>query len=210
MFSFVNDEMESKVDAGLKIFTGLFSYIIEHVQAHTEDLGKVFEKTLNHPSLDIKLAALQATCTYLSIGDRKHTKPFKSLLPLMTNVIHEAMVKEEETVLEDALVEFNELAEVEPGFFKSHFKQLFQGLKEIAAKSDFDNITIRHQPIEFIVTLIERTPSVIKKDMETLKDLLETIFKLMIDIPEEIDEDWMRPKEGFQIEEDEEDNVKFG
>ena len=58
VFSFVNDEMESKVDAGLKIFTGLFSYIIEHVQAHTEDLGKVFEKTLNHSSLDIKLTAL--------------------------------------------------------------------------------------------------------------------------------------------------------
>jgi hypothetical protein len=210
VFSFVNDEMESKVDAGLKIFTGLFSYIIEHVQAHTEDLGKVFEKTLGHPSLDIKLTALQATCAYLGIGDRKHTKPFKLLLPLMTNVIHEAMVKEDETVLEDALVEFNELAEVEPGFFKTHFKQLFGGLKEIAAKSDFDNPTIRHQPIEFIVTLIERLPSVIKKDLETLKDLLETIFKLMIDIPEEIDEEWLTPKEGFATEEDEEDNVKFG
>jgi hypothetical protein len=35
VFSFVNDEMESKVDAGLKIFTGLFSYITEHLQAHT-------------------------------------------------------------------------------------------------------------------------------------------------------------------------------
>lgn len=43
-----------------------------------------------------------------------------------------------------------------------------------------------------------------------LKDILEVVFKLMIDIDEDIDADWMRPKEGFSIEEDEEDNVKFG
>jgi hypothetical protein len=40
----------------------------------------------------------------------------------MTNVINEAMIKGDETVLEDALVEFNELAEAEPAFFKTQFK----------------------------------------------------------------------------------------
>jgi hypothetical protein len=38
---------------------------------------------------------------------------------------------------------------------------------------------------------------------------LETIFKIMIDIPEEIDEEWMSPSEGFAVEEDD-DNIKFG
>lgn len=210
VFTFVNEEMDSKVDAGLTIFTGLFSYIMDHLSAHTEDLGKIFEKTLQHRSLDIKLAALQATCNYLGICERKHAKIFKTLLPLMTGVISQAVEQDEETILEDALVEFNELAEVEPGFFKNQFKELYMGLKPIAGKADFTNHTIRHQPIEFIVTLIERLPSVVKKDIETLKDILDTIFRLMIDIDEDIDADWMSPKEGYSIEEDEEDNVKFG
>ena len=129
---------------------------------------------------------------------------------MMTGVISQALAEDDETVLEDALVEFNELAEIEPGFFKHQFKELYAGLKPIAGKDDFTNHTIRHQPIEFIVTLIERLPSVVKKDVEMLKDILETLFKLMIDIDIDIDADWMRPKEGFNVEEDEEDNVKFG
>jgi len=60
--------------------------------------------------------------------------------------------------------------------------------------------------------LIERIPSVVKKDKTNalLKDLLELIFKLMIDIDDEVDADWLRPKDGHTVEEEEENNVKVG
>lgn len=58
--------------------------------------------------------------------------------------------------------------------------------------------------------MVERKPSLMKKDEALTKDVLEQVFQLMIDIDEEIDESWMRPKEGFQGEEEEEDNVNFG
>lgn len=128
----------------------------------------------------------------------------------MINVISAAMAADDETVLEEALVEFNELAEVEPHFFKPHFKDIYLKLKEIVMYPDFANAQIRHQPLEFCVSLVERMPSILKKDTELLKDLLDLIFKLMIDIDSDIDESWMRPKEGFSAEEDEEDNVNFG
>mmetsp|Transcript_1952 Transcript_1952/g.1870 ORF Transcript_1952/g.1870 Transcript_1952/m.1870 type:complete len:90 (+) Transcript_1952:466-735(+) len=42
--------------------------------------------------------------------------------------------------------------------------------------------------------------------------LLDLIFKLMIDIDEDIEESWLKPKEGFRPDEEEEDNdsVHFG
>jgi hypothetical protein len=41
--------------------------------------------------------------------------------------------------------------------------------------------------------------------------LLELIFKLMIDIDDEVDADWLKPADGYKVEEDEEDDgVKFG
>ena len=43
----------------------------------------------------------------------------------MTQVISTALAEEEESTLDEALVEFNELAEIEPNFFKLHFKELF-------------------------------------------------------------------------------------
>ena len=43
----------------------------------------------------------------------------------MVQVVTKALQEEDETVLEDALVEFNELAEVEPAFFKPNFKDIY-------------------------------------------------------------------------------------
>ena len=48
------------------------------------------------------------------------------------------------------------------------------------------------------MTLIERQPSLVKKDTELLKDILQSIFNLMIDIDDEIEASWLSPKEGFQ------------
>ena len=64
--------------------------------------------------------------------------------------------------------------------------------------------------MEFVVTIIERKPSLAKKNDELIRDILELIFQLMIDIDEDIDNDWMRPREGFSGEDEDEDNVAFG
>mmetsp|Transcript_19732 Transcript_19732/g.24347 ORF Transcript_19732/g.24347 Transcript_19732/m.24347 type:complete len:213 (+) Transcript_19732:744-1382(+) len=128
----------------------------------------------------------------------------------MTGVVSQAFAEEDETVLEDALVEFNSLAEIEPQFFRNDFKSIYEQFKPIVAHKDFASSTLRHQPLEFVVTMIERKPSLIKKDEPLAKDVLERIFQLMIDIDEDIDESWMRPKEGFAGEDEEEDNVNFG
>ena len=101
-------------------------------------------------------------------------------------------------MLQDALIEFNEIAEIEPKFFQSKFKDVFLGLSNITLKSDFANAQIRQQPIEFFVTVIERIPSIVKKDKDLLKNLFELIFRLMIDIDKDIDQSWMKPKEGFR------------
>jgi hypothetical protein len=131
---------------------------------------------------------------------------------MMAQVPLKALKEDDETVLEDALVEFNEIAEIEPKFFRKHFKTIFGMFYQIVSKNDYTNKTIRHQPVEFAVTVVERVPNLVKKDIETLKSLLDLVFKLMIDIDEDIEESWMRPKEGFKVEEEEEeeDSVHFG
>jgi importin-5 len=200
------------VDAALQIFNGLFSYLMDHLVKFKTDLMGIFAKTLQHKSLDINLAALQAVSNFLQIAEGKDAREFVTLLELMAKVALKALEEDEETVLEDALVEFNEMAEIEPKFFRKNFKDLFIAFSPIIAKNDYTNNTIRHQPVEFFVTVVERVPNVVKKDQDTLRALLDLIFKLMIDIDDEIDESWMRPKEGFRVDEDEEeeDSVAFG
>lgn len=148
----------------------------------------------------------------MQIAERADTKKFAPLLEKMTLVVKNAFEKDEETILEDALVEFNDIADVEPRYFKQNFKDLFAILKVIVMKNDFCNPVIRQQPVEFEVTVVERIPSIVKKDEALLKDLIELIFQLMIDIDSDIDATWLTPKEGFRADEEEEDedNVNFG
>ena len=62
------------------------------------------------------------------------------------------------------MVEFNEMAEIEPKIFRKNFKDLFLAFSSIVAKNDYTTTTIRHQPVEFFVTVVERIPNVVKKD----------------------------------------------
>lgn len=57
----------------------------------------------------------------------------------MTDLILKSLQGDEETILEDALVEFNEMAEIEPKFFRRNFKDVFAKLAPIVAKNDFTN-----------------------------------------------------------------------
>ena len=118
VFELVNNDAKSlHVDAGLTIFNGLFSYIIDHLNQYKDQLYDIFVKCLNHTELDIKLAALRAVSNYLETVEQKDTKKFIALIPNMTQVVKSSMEQDDEVVLKDALVEFNEIAEIEPKFF---------------------------------------------------------------------------------------------
>lgn len=202
---------DKNIDSALQIFDGLFGYIMDHMIQFKDDLIKTFINTLRHKTLDIQLASLQCVSKLLSTAERKDVKQFTELMPDMTKVIINAFNEQDEVVLEDALVEFNELAEIEPIFFKPYFADVYSALKPIIAYADFANPNLRQQPLEFVITLVERKPSFVQKNNDLLKDILESVFKLMIEIDSEIDQEWMRPKEGFtQDGDEEEDHVSFG
>lgn len=212
LFGFITTNEAMKVDAALQIMCGLFSNIIDHLVKYKKDLYGIFQTTLAHADLDVQLSALQALSNYLQVAENKDTKDFVQLIEPMAAVVMRAYKEDEETTLEDALMEFNDIAEVEPKFFRKNFKDLFNAFIPIVAKGDFTKPLIRHQPIELIMTIAERMPNLLKKDDETLGRFLDTIFRLMIDIDEDIDDDWLQPKEGFRADEDEEeeDQVHFG
>ncbi len=114
LFNFVNSEVDYKVEAALKIFNGLFSYIIDHLVKYKNDLMTIFNKTLEYKSLEINIASLQAISNFLQIAERKDLKEFYDMSIKMASVPIKAMQEDDEVALEDAMIEFNEVAEIEP------------------------------------------------------------------------------------------------
>ena len=94
----------------------------------------------------------------------------------MSQVVTQAFGDDDETICEEALVEFNELAEIEPNFFRTDFKAIYESFKPIVGYKDFANHSIRRLPLEFAITMIERKPTLAKKDVDLIKDVLELIF----------------------------------
>jgi hypothetical protein len=91
IFIFVNSDQDIKVDAALTIFNGLFSYLMDHLVKFKADLIAIFQKTLNHKSLDINLSALQAVSNFLQIAEGKDTVEFVSILEQMASVALKAL-----------------------------------------------------------------------------------------------------------------------
>ncbi len=214
IFAFLQTGDPVKTEAALNTLQGLFQYLIDHIVKFKSDLLEIFKGTLVNTNLDIAKVALESVSQFIQMAEAKDTKEFQPLVPLMIGVIERALKESEETVLEDCLLEFNDMAEIEPKFFKTNLKNMFSPLLGIVDmdKNDFTKQSIRQQPVEFFVTMAERLPGAFKKEGGMLQTLLEKVFKLMIDIDDDIDEDWLRPKEGYQVDKDgeEEDNVNFG
>jgi len=61
----------------------------------------------------------------------------------MVNVPLRALEEDDEDAIDKALVEFNNIAEAEPKFFISHFKELFFSFTKLVAKNDYCNTSIR-------------------------------------------------------------------
>jgi hypothetical protein len=202
---------DTQIEAGLTVYIEAFKSMCNELVENDKDLYEMFKVTLENSNLDIGLCSLKAVSQLLNVVQPKYAERFLGLLGAMVKIPMRALEAEEESILEDAMVEFNSMADAEPKFFKESFGDLFEVFNQIITKSDILNNTIRHQPIEFLTTIAERQPSLLIQNEKYLKGMLDTVFKLMIDIDSEIDENWGDPKDPAQVKEEvDEDTVVFG
>lgn len=62
--------------------------------------------------------------------------------------------------------------------------------------------TLKKLPIEFLISIAERKPGLLRRNENYLNRLLDMIFKLMVGIDEEVTEEWLDPTDPSQLEED--------
>ena len=107
-----------QAEAGLNVYTEAFRSMVNELVENDPDLIEMFKVTLEHNNLKIALSSLQAVSQLLCVVQPKYAKLFLSLLEPMVRVPLKALEAEDESILEDALIEFNAMAEAEPKFFK--------------------------------------------------------------------------------------------
>ena len=210
-FDMVKSGETLKIQTGLNIYNFVFTHLSNELSIYNDQFVGIFKDCLEHEDLQIAYSALGAVANYLSIAQSKYTIQYQPCLEAMVKVPLRALEADDEQIIEDSLIEFNNIAESEPKFFLNSYKEIFFAFTKLVEKNDYCNMSIRHQPIEFLVSIADRQTSLIKEDEDMMKGLLDLVVKLMIDIDNEVDEDWLNPKPGFRLtDEMEEDSVVFG
>ena len=68
-----------------------------------------------------------------------------------------------------------------------------------------EDLACKHLALEFFIAIIENAPHLVDNKPEMIRKLIDCIFKMMISVDVEVDDTWMKPAEGFQDRDSEED-----
>lgn len=110
---------------------------------------------------------------------------------------HALIKKDADKYGDDVLSAFADIADAEPKFFKKDFKLLLDMMNALVYDKNIDENSLKETATEVVLLIVERVPSICKKDTNLLKKTVEMIFYNMVQIDEEIDREWSHPKEGF-------------
>eukprot|EP01117_Protostelium_nocturnum_P017390 TRINITY_DN7083_c0_g1_i2.p1 TRINITY_DN7083_c0_g1~~TRINITY_DN7083_c0_g1_i2.p1 ORF type:complete len:1021 (-),score=279.53 TRINITY_DN7083_c0_g1_i2:1847-4909(-) len=187
LFNLIKSPQPEDRETSLSIFAQLAEYLKETIQSQFQFLYSVLDSSLKDSNLKVKLAALLATSEFLHICEETERKHFQHLLPFMLETISAALTAKEEEKAQNALELFVEMAELHPVFLKPYLSQLLSACVAIMKADHLEDDT-RHLALEFIATLCESRPAMVRKHPGFLETVIPLIVEMMWDI--EDDEDW--------------------
>ena len=200
------------VETAFRILGTLFALNSDRYMKNVPALCSILDTAFQRTATNALMAASMALCTLVAEIDTSETKPFQKYSPYVINTIAALFNEGNEDGLHEFIDAISEVAESEPTFFRKSFAQLCDVLIKVSGKKDYDNEKLRQMPLEMLVSIIERLPGLAKKFKTQLWNLCAAVFDVTVSIDEDVDEAWLKPKEGYNIEEDlnPDDNVNFG
>lgn len=157
----------------------------------------LFQNGFKSENPKLQLASLNAFSSYLQILEPKEQKPFKSLVLNIYEAVYNILVKD--NCNEEGLEVLSEMLDIEHKFFKPTFKELNILLQNIFKINEIES-GIKRMATEILVDFSEKSPALFRKNKEYLNNILEMLFVHMIDIEEDITDEWKKPEEGYNEE----------
>eukprot|EP01099_Mayorella_cantabrigiensis_P001326 TRINITY_DN1575_c0_g1_i1.p1 TRINITY_DN1575_c0_g1~~TRINITY_DN1575_c0_g1_i1.p1 ORF type:complete len:1131 (+),score=337.45 TRINITY_DN1575_c0_g1_i1:1-3393(+) len=190
----------------LSVFSDLSQYVAPTMKQHFATLQELLQQALQDPFINVRIAAVTATASVMTVLETNEEKErFRKLLPMMLDCVSKALNEKKEQEARDALEVFVEVAEAEPNFLRPYVVPLIEAMFQIAGADTLEPET-RHMAVEFILTLAENKPGMVRKIPSLVDRFLPICLRFMMELDEA--EDW------YNQEDDEDDeeltNKDFG
>lgn len=212
VFELYQTNTEEAILSSLRIMKNLFYYASDKMMDFKDHILMVIKQCMDSTVPKVQAYACEALGSLITTLEPKPLKHFNPLaLPLIQIGTNMAVATASGNVDEGHATEvmnvLADISETEPRYLKKHFNELLASMTTIRNTKDIEN-GLKDQAIEIVVTISERYPEMVKKNLATLNNILELIFSHMISIDPETSDDWANPPDGFNEENEEEDDQK--
>jgi len=189
LFKCTKSPSEGHRESALLVFEQLSTEIGPQLVPHFQILKSVFAAGMqDETSLKVRVAALAATATYIRlIEDSRARQELQQLIPLMLGTVSAALNAQKEEEAQSAIKLFVELGEMDPLFLKPYIEQITNAMMMIASAQQLEDNT-RQVAVEFLLTLAENKPGMVRKIPKYLDTLIPIIIHMMLQV--EDDDQW--------------------
>jgi len=209
LFELFGTNSEMAMASVLSIFEGLFLVISDRLIKYSQQLYSLLEAGLTAGSVTVRVAALEAISTLVESSRAKDIQPFKNLRDAMLAVISDLLNASDEDNLQIAISRIFDICETEPAFFKAKFNELCVVMSDVRSKIEDPESNLKIEAVESLVFLLERYPDLVKNNKQRLEKVVEMIFMMMMEVDDEVDEEWKSPPDGFNDDLEEDDDQRL-
>lgn len=211
IFQCVQSGQPRLMESALLIFACLARYVMPILTQYMATLNGVLQQCLVHADSDVRLAAMKATCVFISeLESAEDRDKFQSTLPALLACIARALNEGDDGAAQDALEMFIEVAEAHPRFLRKQLVEVVGAMLQIAESDQVDD-GVRTLAAEFLVTLCEareKAPGMMRKLPQFADRLFKCLVSFLLDV--EDDPEWHTAEDERNEHEGEGDLFDFG
>jgi hypothetical protein len=184
------------IETSVYILSKIFGFVYDELTKGIDVYVAAFSSYFASDNLSLKTKTVQAIAEILCIVRKKDSKKFKDFIFYILETTFKCFEKgiSEENNLKLCITAIADLARVEHNILRKSFSDLFILMGKIIEKKDYADETVREIAFEVLIELIEKRESLISKDPERIKILIEVIYKFGLEMDDEITEEWKTPK----------------
>jgi hypothetical protein len=199
MFQWASNQNPNIRENALAVFNQLATYLQNKgIAPHLQNVREMLAFCLNDKeNSKVRLAALEAACSVILVLEKNQYGPFQDLLPLMLGVLAQDLNAGNTESAAASIESIIEIAVSKASFFKKHAANVVGAMYQIAKTTNLDD-SVRHLAMEFMISLAETSPSLVKKIPQFVDNIFPLCMSMMLDIQD--DEEWAETYDDDEME----------
>ncbi|KAL9651599.1 hypothetical protein ABK040_001544 [Willaertia magna] len=182
IFQWAVSENTSLRRSAMGIFNQLATYLLNKgLEPYLAQIHEVLVRCLQDSDNDVKQEAFDACCSVVTVIEKSKTPGFYDCIPLMLAVLAGELNVANYQAAASCIESLIEIAVSQTSYFKQHGNQVVTAMYQIASTPQIED-SVRHLAIEFMISLCENAPSIIRKIPNFIDNLLPLCMNLMLDI----------------------------